>query len=291
MAAAVTRRRTIIASLAAAVLLIAASLISTAGQLLDPRTFVLSLVVIAAAAIGDSTRSRRSYLEAALERAARAEETRDAEARRRVAEERLRIARDLHDAVGHRMTVINLHAAVATNLLRDDPDEAARSLTIIGESARTVLAEIHELLKVLRSDEGARETSGAVGMAGLPALVDDIEKTGTTVAVRRTGRVPTLDRQRDAVAYRVLQESLVNARRHGSGATIEVHLHGGPDAYELTVVNETDERPPRPEGHGLRGMRERVEAAGGSMVSGPVDGRFEVAVRLPVRAGVRLESP
>lgn len=282
VAAGSSRRVAVLVAVTSALLVLAANAVAADGDLLEPRVYIAPLVVLTSAAIGDSTRSRRAYLQAVLDRARRAEETREAEARRRVAEERLRIARDLHDAVGHRMTVINLHAGVAGALLRDDPAEAERSVDTIGDAARSVLTDIHDLLRVLRMD-GQTGVSAPIGMAAAPDLIADIEATGTRVALRRTGDGPAPDAAVDEVAFRVLQEALTNAARHGGGGVIDVEIHTDQHRLTITTSNTVEASKTTQSGHGLLGMRERVESVGGAMhVGGTRSGRFELTVVLPL---------
>ncbi|MEQ3553149.1 histidine kinase [Pseudonocardia nematodicida] len=245
-----------------------------------PHVLSVALAVVA----GDATRSRREVLDALAERARRAEEGREAEARRRVAEERVRIARDLHDTVAHRIAAVNLHAGVAASALPDRPEVAQESLRTIRGSARTVLSEIGALLSVLRSDEPGEQPLG--GLANLDALLDGVEGSGLALT-RRVGPVPPdLGEPVDRVAYLAVREALTNAQKHGTG---RAHLLLERDGDELAVV-VLNPLPPEPSspggsGFGLLGLRERVESVRGTVSAGPDGEDWRLEVRLPLRGG------
>jgi len=181
------------------------------------------------------------------------------------------------------MTVINLHAGVAAALLRDDPAEAERSVDTIGDAARSVLTDIHDLLRVLRKDGGETTGTAAPGLAAASGLIADIEATGTRVALRRTGDGPAPDAAVDEVAFRVLQEALTNAARHGGGGVIDVEIHTDQHRLTITTSNTVETSKTTQSGHGLLGMRERVESVRGAMHVGSTrSGRFELTVELPL---------
>lgn len=242
-----------------------------------------------AAAAGDGTRSRAAYVAALLERAQHAEESRETEARRRVAEERLSIARDLHDVVAHQIAVINLQAGVASQALRARPDDAERSLLTIREAARSVLAEIGGLLRVLRTtevDDRQLSTRPVPGLAELDELLDDFRRSGLRVDERVLGAPFELEPAVDAVAYRLVQEGLTNAHKHGADASALLQVEYGDAGVEVSVTNTigtTGARPRRSsEGHGLLGARERVAAVGGDLVAGFGPGPVHrLSARLP----------
>jgi signal transduction histidine kinase len=247
-----------------------------------------------AAAAGDATRSRAAYVAALLERAQRAEEGREAEARRRVAEERLSIARDLHDVVAHQIAVINLQAGVASQALRTRPGDAEQSLLTIREAARSVLAEIGGLLRVLRTtgtEVAAPTTLPVPGMAQLEQLLADVGRSGLRVDRRVVGTPVDLDPSVDAVAYRVVQEGLTNAHKHGADASALLQIEYDGTGVEVSVTNTvavTGSRPRRSSGgHGLVGARERVAAVGGELEAGFGPGPVHrLSARLPARGRV-----
>ena len=245
-----------------------------------------------AAAAGDAARSRAAYVAALLERAQRAEEGRETEARRRVAEERLSIARDLHDVVAHQIAVINLQASVASQAFRTRPEDAERSLATIREAARSVLAEIGGLLRMLRTtDVSTPATRPVPGMAQLEQLLADVGRSGLRVDRRVLGAPVELDPSVDAVAYRVVQEGLTNAHKHGADASALLQIEYDDTGVEVSVTNTvavTGNRPRRSSGgHGLVGARERVAAVGGELETGFGPGPVHrLSARLPARGRV-----
>jgi signal transduction histidine kinase len=240
----------------------------------DPRIFQVAAAIAVATALGDSARSRREYLRAVEERAERAERTREAEAHRLVAEERLRIAQDLHDTVAHRISVISLNAGVASGALEKRPEKARASLATIREASRGVLSDIGELLRYLRDDNNAVE-------APQPGLAE------LRVALQTTGDPSRASGAIDRVAYRVVQEGLTNAHKHGEkhSASVELDLTG--DVLIIEVVNPAAASGADLPGGGLGlvGMRERVAAVRGSVSSGREGDVFRLHARLPLTKG------
>ena len=237
-----------------------------------------------ATAVGDATRSRRAYVAAVEERARRAEQTREEEARRQVAEERVRIARDLHDVVAHHIAVINVHAGLAEHTLRTRPDQAESSLEHVRRAAQTVLDELATILAVLRQNGDADAPTDPVrGLSRLGELLDALAAAGLKVEHRQLGSARPLPAAVDQAAYRIVQEALTNAHKHGAGATADLCVEYRPDAVVLDIVNPmTAGAPVREGGHGLTGMRERTVAVGGSFTAGPSDsGLFHVCAVLP----------
>jgi signal transduction histidine kinase len=230
---------------------------------------------------GDRTRLRRDQFAELQERALRAE--RDAERERRLAaaEERGRIARDLHDAAGHAINVIAVRAGTAR--LRKDPERSQAALEAIEELARKTVGEIDQIVGTLR-ERGAE--NGAVdappGLASLDTLVGRHAAAGLEVSVAKEGEPRRLESALDQAAYRILQEALTNAARHGAGPA-RVELAYGEAALELTVSNRAPAQvAPRPNGgHGLVGMRERATLLGGSLDVESANGSFRVRARFP----------
>ncbi|MDG9706657.1 sensor histidine kinase [Streptomyces sp. DH10] len=243
------------------------------------------------AAVGGTVRTWRDYVAAVEERALRAEASKEAEARRRVAEERLRIARELHDVIAHHIALITIQAGVAGHFLRDRPDQADVALGHIRDGGRTVLDELGSLLYVLRQSGGEPdETQPAEpvpGLARLGGLLDSLTAAGLSVRHRQTGRPRPLPTAVDLAAYRVIQEGLTNAHKHGATAEADLLVGYGPGALRIRITNLLHTRPsPVPAagtGHGLTGMRERAHTVGGSFRAGAEpDGRFRLDVRLPL---------
>lgn len=247
-----------------------------------------------AAAAGDAVRSRRAFVDAIRERAERAERTRDEEARRRVAEERLRIARDLHDVVAHHIALVNVQAGVAAHVMDKRPDQAKEALAHVRDASRSALNELRATVGLLRqSGDPEAPTEPAPGLTVLDELVDTFRHAGlpVQVIVQLGGDTDRLPAAVDLAAYRVIQEALTNVRKHaGPGAKAEVSVVRVGPSVEVTVLDDGgtgDEGAPDTTdpggGHGLLGMRERAGALGGSCFAGPrYGGGYRVHAILPV---------
>jgi signal transduction histidine kinase len=235
--------------------------------------------------IGDRVRERRVRLIELEERARRA--GRDAERERRLAaaEERTRIARDLHDSAGHAINVILVQAGAARLLGTRDPEASQAALETIEEVARQTLGEIDQLVRALREGEPAESRSGNVepppGLAALETLAKLHRSAGLALEISARGPRRPLAPGVDQAAYRILQEALTNAARYGEGSA-EVEIGFGANALELAVTNPTHpgELIGEP-GHGIIGMRERAALLGGMLEAGASDGTFRVHARLP----------
>jgi signal transduction histidine kinase len=233
--------------------------------------------------LGFSVQSRRTRVNALEERAAAMEREREEEARRAVADERLRIAQELHDVVAHSMGVIAVQAGVGAHVLDRDPEEARRALDAISRTSRSTLTEIRRMLGVLRADDGA-EYAPAPGLGDLPRLVTELGGAGLEVEVRSAGERCELPPGVDFTAYRIVQEALTNVLKHAGPARATVSVGYEPAALRISVVDDGRGVNGNSSGggHGLLGMRERVGVYGGSFAAGPrVGGGFEVAVELP----------
>jgi signal transduction histidine kinase len=221
------------------------------------------------------------------QRAEEAVRTKDEAARRRAMEERLRIARDLHDSLTHSISVIQVQAGVAVHLAGKRGEQAPPSLLAIQEAATDAARELRTTLSVLRSEEDGEGS----GLGQLNHLVGRARAAGLPVTVTVTGAERELPPDVDQAAYRIVQEALTNVSRHAGQACALVHLHYEPDALSVQVDDDgpgaragTDLRPAGP-GLGLLGMRERVAALGGRLSAGPRDGGgFQVRAELPARA-------
>ncbi|CAM5416375.1 two-component sensor histidine kinase [Streptomyces avidinii] len=243
-----------------------------------------------AAAAGDAVRSRRAFIDAIQERAERAERTREEEARRRVAEERLRIARDLHDVVAHHIALVNVQAGVAAHVMDKRPDQAKEALAHVRDASRSALNELRATVGLLRqSGDPEAPTEPAPGLAVLDDLVGTFRNAGLPVKVMlELGRDrDPLPAAVDLAAYRVIQEALTNVRKHaGPGANAEVSVVRVGGSVEVTVLDDGGvpaDGPPDPGGgHGLLGMRERAVALNGSCFAGPrFGGGYRVHAILP----------
>jgi signal transduction histidine kinase len=204
------------------------------------------------------------------------------ERRLAAAEERTRIARDLHDSAGHAINVILVHAGLGRLSADSDPAAAKRAFETIEEVARETVTEIDEMVRALREDSDGVEPPA--GVAALQGLVERHRTAGLDVETTVRGDVRALPPAVDRAAYRIVQEALTNAARHGSGrADLEVAF--APSALELTVANPVGrDRSARGDGHGLTGMRERASMLGGRLEAGLRDGRYRVHARLPLGA-------
>jgi len=248
---------------------------------------------------GIAIASRRAYLESVRLQAARRAEQ---EAQRRVADERLRIARELHDAVAHTMATIAVQAAAAQQLLGERPDEAAESLKAIRAAGKDGLRELRAILDVLRSaadsatdsngaaaaGESADPTQPAPGLSRLDALAAGVTGAGLPVTVHVTGAPRDLPAVTGLSAFRIIQEALTNTLRHAGPATATVSVDYGAGALrvEVTDTGRGPDGPAGGPGHGLRGMRERAAVAGGTLETGPLPhGGFRVAASLPLDDG------
>ncbi|WP_436534461.1 sensor histidine kinase [Actinoplanes sp. HUAS TT8] len=252
-----------------------------AGGLLDLANLVPANYALIAVAAGVATRDRRALL-SQLRRQG------EQEARRQVREERIRIARDLHDVVAHHITLVNAQAGVAHHLMGSYPDRAREALAGIRDTSRTALDELRATVGLLRQDDDPPDSlAPAPTFAGVEQLIDGFRTAGHDVRLTRTGMSRPLPGSADLAAYRIVQEALTNAGKHGVTREADVVLDYTGAVLRISVVN-----PARPghrgagTGHGLIGMRERAEAAGGTLTCGlSGDGTYAVVAVLPVEAG------
>ena len=229
------------------------------------------------------------HLREVEQRAEEAERTRDEAARRMAMEERLRIARELHDSLTHSISVIQVQAGVAVHLARKRGEDVPPALAAIQEAGADAARELRATLGVLRSEE---DGDGS-GLSQLDSLVARARAAGLPVTVTVTGTQRPLPPEVDQAAYRIVQEALTNVSRHAGAASASVHLHYLPETFSVQVDDDgkgtvistsTGTRPSGP-GLGLVGMRERVAALGGQLQVGPHDdGGFRVRAELPARA-------
>jgi signal transduction histidine kinase len=226
---------------------------------------------------GEKTRTRRARMRELEERARRAEREAERERRLAAAEERTRIARDLHDSAGHAINVILVHAGAARLLAGKDPERSREALGTIETVARETLREIDALVRALREDDDSVQPPA--GLSALDALVQRHRDAGLEVVVAVHGRRRPLGPAADQAAYRILQESLTNALRHGTGGA-EVALAYGDSALDVAVRNPAGNGAAAP-GHGIVGMRERAVLLGGTVEVESSNGRFRIRARLP----------
>ena len=245
--------------------------------------------------LGSAQRERRAAHAALVERAETAERTREEEAKRRVGEERLRIARDVHDVVAHAMVAINVQAGVGAHLIDRDPELARRHLQDIKRVSGEALTDLRATLGTLRSPEdeaGAAPVLPTQGLAELDALGASLRSAGVEVELEIDPGASTLPAAVAGTGYRIVQEALTNVVRHAHGSHARVRVAREDDRMVIDVTDDgrgpaAASAPPAPNGsgHGVRGMRERAQAAGGTLEAGPRDGGgWRVRASLPVPA-------
>ena len=247
-----------------------------------------TLVWGAAWVLGDRVRMRRLRMDELEERAVRAEREAERERRLAAAEERTRIARDLHDSAGHAINVILVQAGAARLLSEKDPARARVAIETIEEVARETVEDIDQFVRVLREDGGSPEAAGGVepplGLGALDTLAERHRAAGLELTVDIDGSRPQLASGVDRAAYRILQEALTNAARLGTGA-VEACVSFAPTRLEITVTNPVTSDSVAVSGHGLIGMRERAALLGGNLEAGAEDGVFRVQAWLPYGDG------
>jgi signal transduction histidine kinase len=256
------------------------------GERLFLSGFLFGGISLACWILGDSMRYRRGYYAALEEKAARLEAERHAQAKVAAAAERARIARELHDIVAHHVSVMVVQADGAGYVLQSDPGRAASALAAVSATGRQALTELRRLLGVLRSDGEQAALAPVPGLGELRELLDQSRAAGLEVSYTLTGLPRELPEGAELAAYRVVQESLTNTRKHaGLAATAAVTLHYEADGLVVAVTDDGMAVPTgEPGGHGLAGMRERVAIYGGTVTAGLLPGGgFGVRAWLPFR--------
>jgi signal transduction histidine kinase len=243
-----------------------------------------AIIVLGALVVGQALAESRARANA------RAAEAHEAEAQRRLAEERLRIARELHDVVSHSISMINVQAGVAVHVMDERPEEARAALVAIKTVSRDALRDLRSILGLLRQTDDAEPRSPVAGLAQVPALADNVRRTGVQVAMdlgEPNGR--PLPSSVDLTAYRVIQEGLTNVVRHAPGAAATVTVRRQPGALLVEVADDgrtaaaAGAESRQGAGHGLAGMEERVRAAGGRLEAGArPGGGYSVRATLPL---------
>jgi signal transduction histidine kinase len=263
------------------------------GRFGEPAAWVqFALIIGAAWLLGYFVGDRHVYAARLEERTAELEQAREELARRAVAEERLRLARELHDVVAHSMSVIAVQSGVGAHVAESRPEEVGKALSAIEATSRATLEELRRLLSVLRQDSESQASLAPVpGLADLDSLLGEVAKAGLAVRLRVEGTPSPLPAGVDLSAYRIVQEALTNVVKHAGPAQAQVTI--GYRDQDVTVEVTDDGRGAAAlagdgrggTGHGLVGMRERVAAFGGDLETGPrPGGGFRVAARLPLAA-------
>ncbi|WSF41402.1 histidine kinase [Streptomyces sp. NBC_01356] len=234
--------------------------------------FMLTGWLVAVVALGSVRHGRVAYAEE--------------EARLRATEERLRIARELHDVIGHNISMINVQAAAALHRLKKDPAQAEEALGAIKAGSREALRELRATLGVLRRVDEEAPTAPAPGLARVDELVASAKLTGLTVRIERTGAERTLPAPADLAAYRIVQESLTNVAKHSGAGQVTIRIAYGEGELALSVEDDGRGAAARPAGagggSGIAGMTERARALGGELAAGPrPEGGFAVRAWLP----------
>jgi signal transduction histidine kinase len=285
-----SQRKTLTVGVTVKAALLTASLITHPGI----TGFVVLLWAALAVTTGFAARSHHAYVAEADERARRAEQAREEEANRRVAEERLRIARELHDAVGHHVALINVQAGALACLIDDeDRSQARESVAHIQRASEEALEDLRLTVGLLRGPgtepaEPARPAEPVPGLDQLEELICSFAGAGLRVTREVTGQARPLPEAVELTAYRVIQESLTNTRKHAGCDTAVVRLGYAPGALRLAVEDDGKAATRRgrrvTDGHGIVGMRERVAALGGRLSAGPgPEGGYRVFAELPLR--------
>ena len=304
------RRAMALAAVTLVVLMTATGVNNPFGQISGGGFFLLPGLVAAGLLGGIAVANRRAYVASIHQRD-------QEDARRRVDEERLRIARELHDVVAHTMATINVQAGAATHVLPTRPEAAADALLAIKAASKEGLKELRAILNVLRRADDADPTEPAPGTAQLETLVAGACRAGLETTLSVSGTPSALPAAVDLAAYRIIQESLTNTIRHAGPATAAVSVCYGHDELRIDVADTGCGQPAGTApngsgtgagagsgagaggsagqdgtGHGLAGMRERAAAVGGSVETGPAPGGgFRVAARLPLHGRLAAGTP
>lgn len=291
-----------------AVLLPAVAMLVAVTPLLDgpswqdgSRLLSVAALTLTAGALGNATQSRRAYLAALEDRALRAEESRRIEARRSVAEERVRIARELHDVVAHQITLANAQALVAAHMFDSQPEQTRSNLNNIIETTRNALDDLRATVGLLRQAGDANTSAEpSPGLSQLPRLFESFDRAGLRVTMDNKGTPTPLPPGVDLTAYRIIQEALTNVGKHAGTSTARIRLSWNRNRLSITVADDGDgdgddsraattsdgpsfTGPGWPSGYGLIGMRERAAAVGGQLVTeNSPSGGFIVSAHLPL---------
>jgi signal transduction histidine kinase len=246
--------------------------------------FFISLLFTIVWLAGNALGAKLTQYRQAEERAARLEREREERARTAVAEERARIARELHDVVGHSVSVMTVQASGVRRLLRPEQEREREALLIVEQTGREALAEMRRLVDVLRRPEEAPALAPQPSLQHLDKLVDQVRESGLNVELKVEGDVAKLPASVDLAAYRLVQEGLTNTLKHAQAHRAEVLVRYGNGEVEVVVADDGNGTGGGAGGgHGLVGLRERIAVAGGELDAGPrTGGGFQVRARLPM---------
>ena len=257
----------------------------------DPTTPIwIGILAVLSWSLGEYVKARRAYTTQVETLAQRLDQARELEARQAVWKERTRLARELHDLIGHTVNLMVIQAGAGRRTVSSDPAVAERAFQTIESTGREALDELDRLLGVLRTEEDEPDLPPLPGLDQVQALADRFEDSGLAVEVSIEGQQVSLPRSLDQSAYRIIQEALTNALRHAGGAIAQVVVRYRDNQLELEVADDGhQDREPQKQpagGRGLIGIRERVAMFGGDLDAGPrPGGGFVVRCRFPLTAG------
>ncbi len=261
---------------------------ATAGGGLDDPIFVVAVYAVFAAAwaLGDNLRTRRAYLAELEARAERLEREREETARRAVAEEQARIARELHDVISHNVSVMVVQAAAGGDVFATRPDRAREALGSIESTGREALVELRRLLGVVRpaADDDGVGREPQPGLTRLPELIEQVSAAGLRVELAVGGEPRDLPPGVDLSAYRIVQEAVTNTLKHARAENVQVTIGYADSRLDLEILDDGAGGEVVGPGRGIIGMRERVGLLGGELSAGPrAGGGFEVRATIPLR--------
>jgi signal transduction histidine kinase len=280
------RRRSLVVGVAAAIFVLAVIMIIASGSV-SANSGIRLGVVLGAVVIGDTVRSRRELREAKRERDLRIAQEREQENRRRIADERLRIARDLHDSVAHALVAINVRAGVAAHLRARDEDGALRDIMDVSAAA---LDDLRSTLSLLRDADEPAPTAPSLDLASMAQLLEHAKAAGLDADADVQLNGHTIPIAVGQAGFRIVQEALTNVMRHAAASHTRVSVRVEESTLLIDVTDDGTGAPdPSPQGgHGLRGMHERAVALGGEVTAGPSErGGWQIHARLPLRSGKR----
>jgi signal transduction histidine kinase len=246
-----------------------------------------ALWLAAALAAATAYRNTRRWQDEVARRLAQDEHERALDARRRRAEERVEIARDLHDVVSHTLAVVGVHLNVALDSFDTEPDEARASLRLAQDVRGRAMTDLKSLVDVLRDGSAERDTAVAEpadGLDGLHRLTEQVRSAGLEVSLNEFGERASVPAAVGTAVYRVVQESLTNTVRHARATRVSVTLRYAPASVVVDVQDNGRGAPTITDGHGIAGMRERVAALGGALTAGTTDSGFAVRAIIPIAA-------
>lgn len=288
LAAAGMRMVAIFAAAAAGAAAVVMQVVADGAPLLSPTIILPGVLAIASVFAGEARHNRVRYLDEVKERISRAEAEREARTERRITEERLRIARELHDIIAHTITVITVQAGEAQDALDAYPEQTREALRNIRDASREAMSELRATVGVLRNTGDTGDTGEprkpAPGLRDLPELVQTASGGSLQVTLEIQGARRSLPAAIELTAYRIVQESLTNVIRHSGASNAAVLVRFEPEIFTIQVDDDgRGTATPAAGGHGVPGMQERAAAVGGSLEAGPrAEGGFRVWAALPV---------